>query len=78
VDALYRHFSNFGNYFCEAAGERAFLLVAPAFSDVALDDRHKFLRLALMYDAEIIAERGPAQQPEAEVGNIRLRPREGK
>jgi hypothetical protein len=33
VDALYRHFSDFDNYFCEAAGERAFLVVAPAFAD---------------------------------------------
>src|SRR5450759_195805 len=40
MDALYRHFSDFVNYFREAAGERALLRVAPAFADVALDDRH--------------------------------------
>jgi hypothetical protein len=30
MDALYRHFSDFGNYFREAAGERALLRVAPS------------------------------------------------
>jgi hypothetical protein len=36
MDAFYRHFSHFGNDFCESAGECPFLLVAPAFADIAL------------------------------------------
>jgi hypothetical protein len=65
MDTLYRHFSHFGNGFGEAAGERPFLLVAPAFADVALDDGHGggFLRLLFLSGSQPVAEREPAEQP---------------